>query len=83
MNNKSDDVREKVLDAIREALPGAFFRIGEQNVYSSKTVYNKLSNGTGPPVVEIRGQKYLERDSFMAWLAGTPAMKRGRKRRVV
>jgi CRISPR/Cas system CSM-associated protein Csm4 (group 5 of RAMP superfamily) len=78
----SPETRQKVLDAIAESLP-AFFKINEQEVYSPKTIYNMLSQGTGPEIVNIRGQKYLEKDSFLSWLAGTENMKRGRKRLTV
>lgn len=76
----SPESRQKVLDAIRESLPGAYFKLKDQKVYAPHTLHNQISNGTGPPVVEIRGQKFLERDSYMEWLAGTPGLKRGRKR---
>lgn len=75
------DARKKVLDAIGESLP-KHFKINEQKVYSPKTIYNLLSQGKGPVVVDIRGQKFLERDSFIEWLDdGSRTMrKRGRKR---
>ncbi len=75
------DAKDKVLDIIRESLP-AIFKINEQSIYSPKTIYNLCSQGRGPELVDIRGQKYLEKDSFMSWLAGTPNLKRGRRRAV-
>lgn len=76
------NAKEEVLKAIAESLP-AFFRINEQKIYSPKTIYNMLSQGTGPQIVNLRGQKYLEKTSFLSWLAGTENLKRGRKRLAV
>lgn len=77
-----NDARKKVLNAIGESLP-KHFKINEQDVYSPKTIYNLLSQGKGPEVVDIRGQKFLERDSFIAWLddGSRNTGKRGRKRK--
>ena len=79
-----DDARKKVLDSIREALP-KHFKLNEQDTYKPKTLYNMISKGTGPPVVDIRGQKFLERDSWLAWLddGSRHTLKRGRKRAAV
>lgn len=77
----NDDVRKKVLDAIGEALP-KHFKINEQDIYSPKTIYNKISLGKGPIVVDIRGQKFLEKDSFIQWLSESKGtLKRGRRRK--
>lgn len=77
---RNDDVRKKVLDAMRGTVP-EFFRIKDQNILSPKTIYNLLSQGKGPPVANINGGKYLERDSFFGWLDARSgwALKRGRK----
>ena len=77
-----DEARKKVLDAIGESLP-KHFKINAQDVYSPKTIYNLISQGKGPVVVDIRGQKFLERDSFIEWLdnGSGHALKRGRKRK--
>ena len=74
------DARKKVLDAIGESLP-KYFKINDQDIYSPKTIYNLISKGLGPEVVDIRGQKYLEKDTFIKWLSESKnTLKRGRKR---
>jgi len=77
-----DQVKKRVLDAIRESLP-PHFRISEQDIYEQKTVYNFISQGKGPPVVSIGGIKFLERDSFLEWLSSRSltAKKPGRRRK--
>jgi hypothetical protein len=76
-----NEAREKVLEAIKESLP-KFFRIKDQSILGQKTIYNLLSQGRGPEVVDMAGGKFLERDSFVSWLDSRSrnTLKRGRKR---
>jgi len=73
--------KEKILAAMRNALP-EYFRIGEQGILSKKTVYNLISQGSGPPVTSIGGKNFLERDSFIGWISqrGSSLHRPGRKR---
>lgn len=72
------ETREKILEQIGKTLP-PYFKITEQSVYNPRTLYNLCSLGRGPTVVSLRGQKFLERESFLEWLKGDSG-KRGRKR---
>ena len=76
-----NEATQKVLESIRSELP-EYFPIDGQTIFKPKTIYNELSKGRGPEVVSVRGKKYLERDSFIAWLADRSqhTVKRGRKR---
>jgi len=76
-----NELTQKVLELIRSELP-EYFPIDGQKIYKPKTIYNELSKGRGPEVVKIRGKKFLERESFLAWLSDKSrvTVKRGRKR---
>lgn len=73
--------KEKILAAMRATLP-LYFKINEQNIYASKTLYNEVSKGSGPPITKIGGRSFLERDSFLQWAfaRGNTLHKPGRKR---
>lgn len=73
--------REKVLNAMAESLP-AYFPIKDNGIFSPKTIYNECSKGTGPEVVKIKSQNFLERDSFLKWVDQHGGKRRGRKRKV-
>lgn len=76
-----NEVTQKVLESIRSELP-EYFPIDGQSIFKPKTIYNELSKGRGPEVVSIRGKKFLERESFIAWLGDRTqhTLRRGRKR---
>lgn len=72
--------QDRVLSGIAESLP-KFFRFRDQDFYDEKTLNCYVSRGIGPEVVEIRGIRFLERESFVRWLSEKGALKRrGRKR---
>jgi hypothetical protein len=79
MTDKTE--REKILSAMRDELP-PYFRIKEQKILSEKTVYNLISQGRGPAITAVGGKNFLERESFMNWLAqrGGALRKPGRQR---
>ena len=76
-----ESAKEKVFSAIREILP-PYFKIKDQTILGQKTIYNLLSQGRGPTVVDVGGGKFLERDSFIEWLStrSSGMGKPGRKR---
>ncbi len=71
--------KQKIIQSIADSLPD-YFKISEQPVYDKKTIYNMISQGRGPTIVSLRGQKYLEKTSFLEWLSEKSNLKRGRKR---
>jgi hypothetical protein len=75
------EAKTRVLEHIISELP-PYFSVHEQKVMAPRTIYNLWSLGTGPVAVEIRGKKYLERESFVEFLGTRPGnMKKPGKKR--
>lgn len=82
MLNKTDP-RQIILEAMREQLP-KFFTYNEQDILNAKTIHNLVSQGKGPPIVQLNKRNFLERDSFIQWIdTRDSGVRRGRKRKAI